>query len=106
MINLNPFPELIPLKSDEQQSIAINRYSRHETKAVQREAKVLDQYVKDIEIKFEIALFKADPDLSYIDLFIYFLKEWKRICKAISARRFQHVSINENHFINQYAPRS
>lgn len=108
IFNFNPIPELTPIKepSNERESIAINRHSRHNSKEVQREARVVEQYVKDVETKFELAIFKADPKLSYEELFVYFLNEWRRKCKAVAARRFKNVSINESHFINKYAPKA
>ena len=76
----------------------------HIKKRVQAEAKIAEMFIKDVETKFEFALFNASTEFSYLDLFIYFRNEWQRIMKVLDGRKFKYIRINRNHFDNQYTP--
>jgi hypothetical protein len=73
-------------------------------KRVQAEAKIAEMFIKDVETKFEFALFSDSNEFSYMDLFIYFRNEWERIMKVLDGKKFQYIRINIKHFDNQYAP--
>jgi len=75
-------------------------------KQVQSEAKVANKYIEDIESKFEYALFNAPPELSYLELYIHFLKMWERVTThAVKTHRFKLIVINRDHFKELYQPR-
>jgi len=73
-------------------------------KRIQGEAKIADQYIRDVETKFEYLLFSDDYDGTYMELYIYFRNEWNRILKALDQRKFKYIRINRKHFDNLYQP--
>jgi len=73
-------------------------------KSVQSEARVAEMFIKDVETKFEYALFNAPEELSYMELYLYFMNEWKRMLDNLRSKKFKFIRINSNHFENQYKP--
>ena len=90
-------------------SVAIYHIKKISTKQaenrVQSEAKVANRYIEDIETKFEFALFNAPKELTYHELYFYFLNQWKRTVQNINTKhKFVHIKINQAHFSNLYQP--
>ena len=89
-----------------EQSIAIYRKTKNVTKEVEREAKVANKYIEDVECKFEHALFNAPKEVTYLEIYFHFLKLWERYMKQIQKKhKFKHIQVNVSHYENLYFPR-
>jgi len=71
-----------------------------------REKKKVEHLLVDIECSFEYALFNAPREISYRDLYDYFLPIWHEICeKLLLTYNFIYIAIDLHHFPRQYRPR-
>ena len=70
-----------------------------------KERKKVEHLLVDIECEFEFAIFNAPKELSYIDLYKYFLDKWHDVTKSILVQfEFIYVAVDLHHFPRMYKP--
>jgi len=67
------------------------------------EVKKISSHINDIQVKFELAIFEAPKELTYKEIYDYFLDEWlKLVDKIIKVYRLRYCFIDLHYFERHY----
>ena len=78
---------------------------RRQKRGYEKEAKKVEQYLIDIETKFEFSVFEAPKEISYKALYDYFLDIWQTCVRNfLIVNDFKYIAIDVHHFAKKYRP--
>lgn len=69
-----------------------------------REVRKVWSITEPIQFDFEHAIFHAPDNLSYADIYSYYLRLWHQAMEKIDRMNFKHIIIDKEHFRDQYKP--
>lgn len=80
--------------------------NRRMKKGYRKEVKLVQHLIVDIECEFEFSIFNAPAELSYQELYKYFLTKWHEIVDTFSAQyTYLYVAFDRYHFARKYKSR-
>lgn len=82
--------------------------NRHQKRQYLQDAQVLMPDLIGVELRFAESVFETSDEVSYRELYRFYLDQFTTTCKMMKAfkhKHLRHTAINEEYFALVYAPR-